>query len=116
MKILIRSVLRVKIVVHSLAGTACSSQTAQASNTGSMLPPQATLNYTSGLQCMNYSYDFPGNQYHLNTKSQYKVTARERYDTNGTPRRRPGRPRIKSIPTEEELQAQREKKSMSAFV
>lgn len=94
--------------------TACGSQNAQCTETGSMPPPQATVNYTTGLQPVNYPYDFHGNQYQINLKSQYKVTtARERYDTNGTPRRRPGRPRIKNIPTEEELQAQREKKMKS---
>lgn len=45
-----------------------------------------------------------------------KSDVREKYDSNGVPRRRPGRPRIKSIPTEEELQAQREKKCKNKSV
>ncbi|XP_045175091.2 ETS-related transcription factor Elf-3-like isoform X2 [Mercenaria mercenaria] len=89
------------------------TQSCQSTDTGSMMPPQATLNYSLGIQSVSYPYDFTATQYHLNPKSQYKMSARERYDTNGTPRRRPGRPRIKSIPTEEELQAQREKKMKS---
>ncbi|XP_060560863.1 uncharacterized protein LOC132720696 [Ruditapes philippinarum] len=87
------------------------SQSFQTSDTGNMLPPQSS--YSLGMQPLNYPYEYTGSQYHLSQKSQYKMTARERYDTNGTPRRRPGRPRIKSVPTEEELQAQREKKMKS---
>jgi len=46
---------------------------------------------------------------HIDARS--KATIRDRYATSGVPRRKPGRPRTKSIPTDEELQAQREKKS-----
>lgn len=91
--------------------TGNGSQSFQTSDTGNMLPPQTS--YSLGMQPLNYPYEYTGSQYHLSQKSQYKMTARERYDTNGTPRRRPGRPRIKSVPTEEELQAQREKKMKS---
>lgn len=91
-----------------------SAQSHGAQSTSSLVPQhQTTYHYTLGQQSVGYPYDFSGSQYGpLSPKSQYKMSARERYDTNGTPRRRPGRPRIKSIPTEEELQAQREKKSM----
>ncbi|KAL4224608.1 hypothetical protein ACF0H5_015306 [Mactra antiquata] len=70
--------------------------------------------YTMGVHSMPYTYNYPTQRDSTHPKHGYKTAAaRERYNTNGTPRRRPGRPRIKTIPTDEELQAQREKKLKS---
>jgi len=63
----------------------------------------------------NYGYpachSFTARPHYGKTKSD----VRDKYDVNGVPRRRPGRPRIKSIPTEEELAAQREKKCKNSI-
>ncbi|XP_052214272.1 ETS-related transcription factor Elf-3-like isoform X2 [Dreissena polymorpha] len=75
-------------------------------NNSFAIPPAAHMNYA-------FAYD----TYSSTPRSIFnpisKADAREKYSSSPVPRRKPGRPRIKSIPTEEEIRAQREKKIKS---
>ncbi|WAR01403.1 ELF3-like protein, partial [Mya arenaria] len=58
---------------------------------------------------MSYGYEYDSVPF----QTPSRVLVKEKYNTATVPRRKPGRPRIKSIPTADELRAQREKKMKS---
>ena len=65
---------------------------------------------------LGYSYDYPPQSYPLSERSTYrpyktdKTSVASKYAGVITPRRRPGRPRIKSLPTDEEKRLREEKR------